>query len=391
MRWGARVRRGMSVCRLDRSPPKRTCAPEVFATTVLTPTFQYIRTNRTHFWTRKDMNAPLLRLVGSVSDVARDYDDPGRPPRSDRGLLDSYSEAVVDVVTRLSPAVVHVELDAQGRSQPGSGSGVVVSPDGLILTNNHVVREASVVKVAMTDGSSFQARTLGKDQDTDLAVLRAESGTQLPFASLADSRTIRPGQIAIAIGNPLGFQSTVTSGIVSAVGRALRSASGRLMEDLIQTDAALNPGNSGGALARSDGKVIGINTAMIHGAQNLCFAVASNTAQHVLGQILAHGRVRRAKIGIVAEHLRLPQRWRNALRIAQHSAVVVRSVQEGSPAAHAGIASGDVIISLDEAPIAGVDDIFATLDARRIDRDIPVGVIRGGRVLSLTVRPVERI
>jgi S1-C subfamily serine protease len=337
------------------------------------------------------MNAPLLRLVGGVSDVARDNNDPGRPPRSDRGLLDSYSETVVDVVTRLSPAVVHVELDAQGRGQPGSGSGVVVSPDGLILTNNHVVREASVVTVAMTDGANFQARTLGKDPDTDLAVLRAESGTQLPFASLADSSTIRPGQIAIAIGNPLGFQSTVTSGIVSAVGRALRSASGRLMEDLIQTDAALNPGNSGGALAQSDGKVIGINTAMIHGAQNLCFAVASNTAQHVLGQILAHGRVRRAKIGIVAEHLQLPQRWRNALRIAQHSAVVVRSVQEGSPAAHAGIASGDVIISLDETPIAGVDDIFATLDGRRIDREIPVGVIRDGRVLSLTVRPVERI
>ena len=199
---------------------------------------------------------------------------------SDEALLDSYSRAVVDAVDAVAPAVVHVEVAgrAEGRAAQGTGSGVIVSPDGLILTNNHVIDGSQAISVSLSDGRKFAARVLGRDPDTDLAVLRGETGETLPAARLANSKSVRPGQIAIAIGNPLGFQSTVTAGIVSAVGRSLRAQNGRLIGDVIQTDAALNPGNSGGPLASSAGEVIGINTAMILGAQGICFSVASNTA-----------------------------------------------------------------------------------------------------------------
>ncbi len=250
-----------------------------------------------------------------------------------------YSRAVVDVRRRggAGRRARRGRRRAQWPAAPeASGSGVVVSPDGLILTNNHVIDGAKEIAVSLSDGRKFGARALGRDPDTDLAVLRGETGETLPVARLANSKSVRPGQIAIAIGNPLGFQSTVTAGIVSAVGRSLRAQNGRLIGDVIQTDAALNPGNSGGPLANSAGEVIGINTAVIMGAQGICFSVASNTALHVLTQILAHGRVRRARIGIVAEQMPLPARIAYRAGLSQASAVRMREVQPDSPAGSGG-------------------------------------------------------
>jgi S1-C subfamily serine protease len=310
----------------------------------------------------------------------------------DEDLLDSYSRAVVDAVDTVAPAVVHVEVAGtrHGRRAEGTGSGVVVSPDGLILTNNHVIDGAREIAISLSDGRRFTARTLGRDPDTDLAVLRGETGETLPTARLANSKAVRPGQIAIAIGNPLGFQSTVTAGIVSAVGRSLRAQNGRLIGDIIQTDAALNPGNSGGPLANSAGQVIGINTAVIMGAQGICFSVASNTALHVLTQVLAHGRVRRARIGVVAEQVQLPARAAYKTGLRQASAVRVRDVQEGSPAGNAGLKAGDVIVRLDGETITGVDDLFRLLDERRIDKPVTVTILRGNGLAEISVRPIDR-
>jgi len=259
-----------------------------------------------------------------------------------------------------------------------------------VLTNNHVVDGASRIEMSLADGRRFRARLIGRDQDTDLAVLRGETTETLPATRLADSKRVRPGQIAIAIGNPLGFQSTVTAGIVSAVGRSLRASNGRLIGDVIQTDASLNPGNSGGPLAASSGEVIGINTAMIAGAQGICFSVASNTALYVLTQILAHGRVRRGRIGVVGEQVPLPPRLRVLAGVEQSSGVLVRDVAAGSPAATAGVLAGDILIGLDDAPVTGVDDITRLLDASRIGRKIELKLVRGQAQSAASVVPDER-
>lgn len=312
--------------------------------------------------------------------------------RDDTALMDAYSNAVVDVVEAVSPAVVHVQVKGVrgGRPAQGSGSGVIVSPDGLVLTNNHVIDGAQSITLAQGDGQHFSARLLGRDPDTDIAVLRAETTERLKFARLADSKKLRPGQIAIAIGNPLGFQSTVTAGIISAVGRSLRAENGRLIDDVIQTDAALNPGNSGGPLVNSRGHVIGINTATIMGAQGLCFAVASNTAEYVLTQILSHGRVRRGVLGIVAEHVVLPQRVRHSLGLNQAGAIGIRSVQANGPAESAGIKAGDIMIALDDVAIAGVDDVSRVLDAKHINQKAIATVLRNGEKLDFAIVPEER-
>lgn len=312
--------------------------------------------------------------------------------RDDHDLLDAYSTAVVGVVEAVSPAVVHIEItgERQGRRAAGSGSGVVVSPDGIVLTNNHVVDGATRIEMSLADGRRFRARLIGRDQDTDLAVLRGETTETLPSTRLADSKRVKPGQIAIAIGNPLGFQSTVTAGIVSAVGRSLRASNGRLIGDVIQTDASLNPGNSGGPLASSAGEVIGINTAMIAGAQGICFSVASNTALHVLTQILAHGRVRRGRMGIVGEQIPLPPRLRDLAAVDQPSGVLVRDIAVGSPAETAGIRTGDILVALDGARVTGVDDITRLLDASRIGRTIELIFVRGQAQISASVVPDER-
>jgi S1-C subfamily serine protease len=329
--------------------------------------------------------------LGLLEGRARERTDTGSPAGGDGALLDSYSATVVRVVQAVAPAVVHVHVERpRGQGRQASGSGVVVAPDGLVLTNNHVVESAAAIRLTLPDGSGFEARLLGRDPDTDLAVLRAETTTALRPARLANSSALQAGQIAIAIGNPLGFQSTVTAGIISAVGRSLRAESGRLIEDVIQTDAALNPGNSGGPLVSSAGEVIGINTAMIQGAQGLCFAVASNTASLVLSEILAHGRVRRGRIGIVGERIVLPQSIRRALSLSQASAVRIAGLQEGGAAHRAGLETGDILVRLDREDVRGIDDVARILDAGRIGREVATEVVRRGERLALKIVPDER-
>lgn len=318
----------------------------------------------------------------------------GEPtPDNDTGLLDAYSRTVVQVVDQVSPSVAHLAVEGQrgGRAARGTGSGVVVSPDGLILTNNHVVAGAETIRVTLPDARSFRARLLGRDADTDLAVLRGETTETLPPARLGDSKAVRAGQIAIAIGNPLGFESTVTAGIVSAVGRSLRGEGGRLISDVIQTDAALNPGNSGGALVSSSAEVIGINTATIMGAQGICFSVAANTALHVLTQVLQHGRVRRARLGIAAEQMPLPARLQRMAGIAQASAVRVHEAVADGPAARATVAPGDIILAINGQPVTGLDDLARLLDHTWIGRRATLGVLRAGSRLQLDIVADERV
>ena len=316
---------------------------------------------------------------------------PAVPP-DDQALLDAYSRAVIDVVERVGPAVVRLDVTSdQERRGGGTGSGVIVAPDGLVLTNSHVVGGATRVSATTVDGRSLTARVVGDDPDTDLALVRVDAPVTLPAAPLGNSKLLKRGQLVIAIGNPLGFESTVTTGVVSALGRSLRARSGRLIDDVIQTDAALNPGNSGGPLVSSHGEVVGINTALIMGAQGICFAVASNTASFVLGELVRHGRVRRAYIGIAAQQFALSRRRRHAAGLTQESAVMVASVEPASPAERAGLNSGDVILALDGVAITGADDLIRVLAGDKIGRTIELEVLHNGsrRVLSLV--PQERV
>jgi S1-C subfamily serine protease len=313
---------------------------------------------------------------------------PAPPPLSDGARLDAYSEAVAGVVDLVGPAVVRVEPQANGRPA-GVGSGVIIAPDGLVLTNSHVIHGRRDARLTLSDGRVVEARVLGDDPDTDLALLRATSDG-LPYATLGDSKELRRGQIAVAIGNPLGFESTVTAGVVSALGRSLRGSTGRLIDDVIQTDAALNPGNSGGPLVSTRGEVIGINTAVIMGAQGICFAVASNTASFVVSELVRHGRVRRASIGVAGQTAPLPRRVAHAAGLASRSAVIVVSVEANSPAARAGIASGDAILALDEDPVAGVDDLVRLLNGNRIGQAALLTLLHRGEMRRVTVTPVER-
>jgi S1-C subfamily serine protease len=297
-------------------------------------------------------------------------------PCGDTTLLDAYSNAVTRVVEGVGSSVVRLDIRHGGRGRAASGSGVILSPDGLILTNSHVVQGAKRAEVTALDGRSVSGRVLGDDPDTDLALVRVEEDTTLPPAKLGNSKKLKPGEIAIAIGNPLGFDASVTAGVISALGRSLRSKSGRLIDDVIQTDAALNPGNSGGPLVSSRGEVIGINTAIIAGAQGICFAVASNTASFVLGELVAHGRVRRAYLGIAAGTVPLPRRIALRLGLAQRMGAVVSAVETESPADQAGLLTGDIVLALDGAPITGADDLVHLLDAEKINRTIPLDVLR---------------
>ena len=294
----------------------------------------------------------------------------------DAPLLDAYSRAVADVVDTVGPSVVRIDLAHRDGQKSGSGSGVIVSPDGLVLTNSHVVSAGKRASVTTLDGRTFAARVLGDDPDTDLALLRIDADETLPAARLGNSKLLRPGQIAIAIGNPLGFDATVTAGVVSALGRSLRAKNGRLIDDVIQTDAALNPGNSGGPLVSSAGEVIGINTAVIMGAQGICFAVAANTAQFVLGEIVRHGRVRRAWLGVGAGTVPLPRRVALRLGLDQSTGAVVTNLARGGPADEAGVLTGDIILSIDGASVAGADDIVRLLSADKVGRTIPIDVLR---------------
>jgi S1-C subfamily serine protease len=311
------------------------------------------------------------------------------PLPSDAGILDAYSHAVSSVAERVGPAVLRVEPQVKGR-RGGVGSGVAISPDGLVLTNSHVVEGARDFRLTDSEGRVVNARVLGQDPDTDLALLRASAVRDLPAARLGDSKTLRRGQLVVAIGNPLGFESTVTAGVVSALGRTIRARTGRLIEDVIQTDAALNPGNSGGPLVSSRGEVIGINTAVIMGAQGICFAVASNTAQFVLSQILQHGRVRRAYIGVSAQTAPVPRRFARATGIDNEFGAMIAATDPDGPASRAGILSGDIVVRLDGIAVTGVDDLIRLLDGERIDRAVAIEVLRRGQLKRFEMRPTER-
>src|SRR5690242_11308092 len=314
-------------------------------------------------------------------------------PHDDQALLDSYSRAVTEVVDQVGPAVVRLAVRSAdqtraGQSRAASGSGVIVAPDGLILTNSHVAGAASRIEVTTADGQDLHARLVGDDPDTDLALIRIDEPATLPSARLGNSKRLKRGQLVIAIGNPLGFESTVTTGVVSALGRSLRAQTGRLIDDVIQTDAALNPGNSGGPLASARGEVVGINTAVIMGAQGICFAVAANTASFVLGELVRHGRVRRAFIGISAQQTAIPRRLQVAAALTQDKATMVAAVEPGSPAADAGLMTGDMIVVLDGLPVTGADDLIRILTGERIGRKVEVEVLRLGtrRTFSLVPR-----
>jgi S1-C subfamily serine protease len=323
-------------------------------------------------------------------------------PPDDQALPDAYSRAVIDVVDNVGPAVVRLSVKPAGApdgahhgTNGGTGSGVIVAPDGLILTNSHVAGRgpggsAARIEVTTADGQELRARLVGDDPDTDLALIRVDEPVTLLAAPLGDSKRLKRGQLVIAIGNPLGFESTVTTGVVSALGRSLRSRTGRLIDDVIQTDAALNPGNSGGPLVSSRGEVVGINTAVIMGAQGICFAVAANTASFVLGELVRHGRVRRAFIGIAAQQTVIPPRRQRAAGLAQKSAVMVSTVETDSAAARAGLKSGDMIVGIDDTTIAGADDLVRALTGDKIGRTTALDIIRGSERLKVSVVPDER-
>src|SRR6202795_2872082 len=325
---------------------------------------------------------------------------PATAVSADAGLLDSYSRAVTTAVERVSPSVVNVEVhhvaapqsgrrrSGEPRERRGGGSGFVFTPDGLILTNSHVVHDATRIEVTLADGRRAPAHTIGDDPATDLAVIRIDvSGLQA--VPLGDSQQLQPGQMAIAIGNPYGFQSTVTAGVISALGRSLRSYSGRLIEDVIQTDAALNPGNSGGPLADSRGQVIGVNTATILPAQGICFAIGINTAKFVASRLLRDGRIRRSYIGVEAQSTPLHRRLVRFYDLPQESGVVVVSVEDGSPAQRTGLREGDVIVSLDGKPVAGVDDLHRLLTDARVGMSSALTILRHTEKLELRVVPEE--
>lgn len=307
------------------------------------------------------------------------------------GILNSLSDEVAAVVERVGPAVVHIRCMGS-RPALASGSGVITNSDGLVLTNHHVVRDATGIEVELSDGRVEIADLLGVDPATDLAVLHVSRQGPLPAAALGDSNGLRVGDFVIAVGSPFGLTRTVTLGIVSALGRTLRSeAAGRVIEGVIQTDAPLNAGNSGGPLLDGDGRVVGINTAVVAGAQGLCFAVPSNTAAFVKSEIVAHGRVRRAWLGIGGEEVLLGAAVVEDQGLTSRRGVAVRSVDERSPAAKAGLLPRDIIVALNGRPIASVADLHRALGGEAIGADLRLDVLRGGTKTSLAIRPVEVI
>jgi S1-C subfamily serine protease len=335
----------------------------------------------------------MLDFTQDISDEAPSSEATKQIAASDQALLDAYSNAVIGVTERVGPAVVRVETGSTApgaRGRGGLGSGIVISPDGLVLTNSHVVGSSKQIRLRDIEGIVTDARVLGVDPDTDLALLRADGMRDWRYALLGNSKTLRRGQLVVAIGNPLGFESTVTAGVVSALGRSIRSMSGRTIEDVIQTDAALNPGNSGGPLVSSSAEVIGINTAIISGAQGICFAVASNTAQFVLSEIIRHGYVRRAYIGVSGQTAPIPRRHAVVAGVENKMGALLAQIEPDSPAARAGLVPGDVVIKLDGVDVNGVDDLIRVLDRDRIDRTLAMEVLRMGRLRAVDIHPVER-
>jgi len=314
------------------------------------------------------------------------------PAPSEAAALDAYSRVVIAAVETVGPAVVNVEVEQRPRGRApagrGSGSGFVFTPDGLLLTNSHVVSGAAKIEVSAGDGTRYRADLVGDDPHTDLAVLRIHA-RDLPVAPLGDSTALRPGQLVIAIGNPLGFETSVTAGVVSALGRSLRSRSGRLMDDIIQTDAALNPGNSGGPLVDSGGRVVGVNTAVILPAQGLCFAIPIRTVQWVAGKLIQSGRIRRGHLGIGGQNVTVPRRVARLQGLPGTTAVLVLTIEPGSPAERAGVRARDIIVSFDSRPVSGVDDLHRLLTEDRIGATVPMVVVRDLEPRTLPVTPAD--
>jgi len=331
--------------------------------------------------------------VGAITTPASERAEPGDE------ALDAYSRAVISAAEKVSPSVVYIEVQhAAGirsrnarripQESRGSGSGFIFTPDGFILTNSHVVHGAKSIEVTAADGRQFLADLVGDDPDTDLAVVRINAPNLVP-ANLGDAQKIRVGQLVVAIGNPYGFQYTVTAGVVSALGRSLRAQSGRLMDDVIQTDAALNPGNSGGPLVNSRGEVIGVNTAMILPAQGICFATSIDTAKFVASRLIRDGKVSRSYIGLAGQNVPLPRRIVRYYNLAVETGILVVSFEGDSPARNAGVLTGDIIVGLDDRPIAGIDDLHKLLTEERIGRKSSLVVVRRTDRLSLEVIPRE--
>jgi S1-C subfamily serine protease len=343
-----------------------------------------------------------LAVVG-YSDLSNQLDGSARGTHAEReaSLLDAYSTAVTGAVERVSPSVVNIEVhqaagrtrSGEPRERTGGGSGFVFTPDGLILTNSHVVHEAVRIAVTLADGRRMPATVIGDDPASDLAVIRLDQPhvgePGLTAAALGDSQGLRVGQIVIAIGAPYGFQSTVTAGVVSALGRSLRSYSGRLIDDVIQTDASLNPGNSGGPLVDSAGRVVGVNTATILPAQGICFAIGINTAKFVASRLLRDGRIRRSYIGVSAQTVPVHRRVVRFYDLPKEMGVVVLGVEENSPAKRAGLREGDVIVALEGQPVAGVDDLHRVLTDVRVGVSCALTVLRWTEKLELKVVPEE--
>jgi S1-C subfamily serine protease len=307
----------------------------------------------------------------------------------DGELLDAYSQTISHAVELIGPSVAQITVGTNGRG--GQGSGFVISPDGLIVTNNHVVADAKSVRVRMQDGVASEARVLGRDPDTDIALLRTDTSLGVA-APLGNSKNLKRGQIAVAIGNPLGFEWTVTAGVISALGRSMRAQNGRLIDDVIQTDAALNPGNSGGPLISSAGEVIGVNTAVIRGAQGIAFAVASNTANYVISEILRFGHVRRAYIGVAADTVALPRHIAVRAGVIAQTSVRIRRLEPDGPAERAGLQEGDLVLSIDGQPVEGVDDLIRLMNGDRINKPteflvLPVGNVIAKKIVTPSVRP----
>src|ERR1700731_1582611 len=315
---------------------------------------------------------------------------PVRGSMTDGQLLDAYSETVSGAATNVAPAVVNIQVrnPSLGRRGEGGGSGFMIAPDGFVLTNSHVVHGAKSIEVTLNDARTFTAALIGDDPDTDLAVIRIDSA-QLPFLSFADSKRLRVGQIAIAIGSPYGFQQTVTAGVVSALGRSMRAQSGRLMDDIIQTDAALNPGNSGGPLVNSCGQVIGVNTAVILPAQGLCFAIAANMAQLVAAWLIRDGKIRRSYLGLAGQNATIHPRLIRHHKLTNNQGVLVAGTEPNGPAQQSSLAEGDIIIAFREAPISSIDDLHRVLVGKEIGTESILKVIRGVEMVELKVTPQE--